>query len=246
MARWREALICGAVFLAGCAGVAAAEPSGEALAQLAPGCAGGIETTVAGAPRCLKPGETFRDHDSAPEMVVVPAGTGTREVAGEGGPPRHIAIERPFAAGRLEVSYDDWDSCAADGMCDGDKPSDHGFARERKPVIDITRQDVADYLGWLAARTGEDYRLLTEAEWEYAARIGTVGRFGLGRLRGTAWEWVGACWRPDAGDGAPPGDGVCLRRVQPAASWEDDYRYDFDAPIVHAFAGLRVARSIAR
>jgi formylglycine-generating enzyme required for sulfatase activity len=59
--------------------------------------------------------------------------------------------------------------------------SDPGFAQtDDHPVVCVTWQDARDYAAWVAARTGQPYRLLTEAEWEYAARAGTTSAFYWG------------------------------------------------------------------
>src|SRR5205823_12154354 len=60
------------------------------------------------------------------------------------------------------------------GGCDGYKPSDYGWGRGRRPVINVSWDDAKAYAAWLANRTGKAYRLLSEAEWEYAARAGTT------------------------------------------------------------------------
>jgi formylglycine-generating enzyme required for sulfatase activity len=216
-----------------------------------PACTAGLVTTVAGEDRCLEPGVRFRDHPAAPEMVVVPAGTfpAGSPVDGqdrpEDAPPLHeVTIARAFAAGLHEITYAQWDLCAADGPCAGDKPSDHGWARERKPIIDLTEREVSGYLDWLSGLTGVRYRLLTEAEWEYAARSGSPRDFGLEFLHGMAWEWVSRCRLPTARPGEAPEAGICLRRVQRAATWSEAVRTDTSEPISRAFAGFRAARSI--
>ena len=79
-----------------------------------------------------------------------------------------------FAIGKYEVTFDDWDVCVAGGGCNGYRPSDEGWGRGRRPVINVSWDDAKAYVEWLSRVTGEDYRLPSEAEWEYAARAGTT------------------------------------------------------------------------
>jgi formylglycine-generating enzyme required for sulfatase activity len=135
----------------------------------------------------LKPlGKTFKEcAKDCPEMVVIPAGTfvmgspiesGRRE---NEGPPHDVVFARPFAVSRFDVTFDDWDACAAYGDCDP-RVSDGGFGRGRQPVYNITWDDAKRYAAWLSRMTGKPYRLLTEAEWEFAARAGTKTAYSFG------------------------------------------------------------------
>ena len=123
--------------------------------------------------------EVFRDCDVCPEMVEIPPGTfimGTRErdVAYHPGRPQHeVNIEYAFAVGVYEVTFDEWDACVGDGECGGYVPPDLGWGRAGHPVINVSWEDAWNYVDWLTQRTGEEYRLLSEAEWEYVARAGT-------------------------------------------------------------------------
>ncbi len=111
-----------------------------------------------------------------PEMVVVPPGK-VKTAS------KTINIERPFAVGKYEVSFSEWDACVQDGGC-RHNPSDEGWGRDNRPVINVTWQDAKEYVQWLSGRTGQYYRLLTEEEWEYAARAGlTEGTFWDGSTR---------------------------------------------------------------
>ena len=129
---------------------------------------------------------TLRDCSSCPQMVVVPAGEflmGSPETernrGKDEGPQRKIIISKPFAVGKFEITFAEWDACQADGGCPA-QPLDEGWGRGRHPVINVTWVDAGQYAAWLSSKTGKSYRLLSEAEWEYAARAGTVTPFSFG------------------------------------------------------------------
>lgn len=156
-----------------------------------PAACSGIEAVVLGTKRCLAPGNTITECQGCPELVVVPGGTfmmGSLDTE-EGhdrseGPQRRVSI-KPFAVGRYEVTFAEWDACVADRGC-AHNPSDEGWGRSRRPVINVSWNDAKEYVAWISAMTGAPYRLLTEAEWEYAARAGTTTPFHTGRTISTA------------------------------------------------------------
>ncbi len=152
------------------------------------------------------PGTSFKDCDVCPEMVVVPAGTfqmGTSP-SYEGfrndneAPVHQVTIPRAFAVGKYEVTFAEWDACVAGGGCEGYRPDDRGWGRGSRPVIKVSWQDANAYAAWLSRKTGKAYRLLSEAEWEYAARAGTTtarhwgDEIGVGRANcdgcGSRWD----------------------------------------------------------
>lgn len=155
-----------------------------ALLLMAAGCG---TLPSAGVTRQTPTGTVFRDCAECPEMVVIPAGSFTMgtpdDEAGrqlEEGPQHLVTIELPFAVGRFEVTFDEWDACVAAGGCAKYHPDDGGWGRGRHPVVNVVWEDVQSYLQWLSQNTGQAYRLLSEAEWEYAARAGTASRFYTG------------------------------------------------------------------
>lgn len=125
----------------------------------------------------------FRDCADAPEMLSLSGGRYRMgDLVGDGKPyelPAHEVQVAPFAIGRFEITNAEWQACIKDGGCSPSKiPGDAGHGRY--PVEGVTWTQAKAYTTWLAARTGKPYRLLSEAEWEYAARSGNEGRYYWG------------------------------------------------------------------
>ena len=156
-------------------GVAASVLAGLALlAQVEPVAA---LQELAAAP---DPGTVFRACDVCPEMVVVPPGSfmmgSPATEAGrfdDEGPLRRVVIGYSLAVGVYEVTFAEWDACVRAGGC-SHRPEDQGWGRDRHPVINVSWEDAQAYVSWLSRETGAEYRLLSEAEWEYVARAGTT------------------------------------------------------------------------
>jgi formylglycine-generating enzyme required for sulfatase activity len=156
-------------------------------------------------------------------MVVVPDGKfmmsspGSEEGRHENEYSQHeVTISKPFAVGRTEVTFAEWDACVAAGACA--KASDNGWGRGHQPVINVRWDEAKDYIAWLSRITGKEYRLLTEAEWEYAARAGTT----------TAYSW---------GDEIGKGNANCIGC---GSQWDDkqpapvgSFNLDVVIPYVH-------------
>lgn len=118
-----------------------------------------------------------------PEMVVLPAGSflmGSTNGTGERSEqPQHmVIIPRPFAVGKHPVTFAEWDLAVEAGGVAYVPDADWG--RGAHPVTRVSWQDTQEYIAWLSRTTGKRYRLLSEAEWEYACRAGTTTAYSFG------------------------------------------------------------------
>ena len=165
--------------------------------------------------------EVFRDCPDCPEMVVIPAGefqmgSDRNDDWGQGSErPRHRVSVGRFALGRYEVTRAEYAAfVSATGHPDGSRCwTDDGRGNwewrwrngaswrdprfpqgDDHPVVCVSWEDAQSYVRWLSRKTGERYRLPSEAEWEYAARAGTE----------TRWYWgdspSGQCGRANGAD----------------------------------------------
>ena len=143
------------------------------------------------AERMLKPKDRFReckaDHgtDYCPEMTVIGAGSSfmmgvpERETDQMAKPQYMVTFAKPFSVSTYHVTFDEWDTCVAYGDCKS-RPNDLGWGRGQRPVIYVSWHDARQYVAWLSKMTGKPYRLLTEAEYEYAARAGRAPPYDWG------------------------------------------------------------------
>ena len=192
-------------------------------------------------------GKTFRDCAGCPVMVAVPAGSFTMgspsHEAGRKkweGPQHRVTIRQPFAVGKYEVTRAEFarfvaaTGHATGNSCwtweDGDvkERSDRGWRNPgfgqsgRDPVTCVSWHDAQQYVRWLSNRTGKRYRLLSESEWEYAARAGTTtarywgddtsaqcgyanGADGVFKERYSDWKWGNASCRDGSVHTSPVG-----------------------------------------
>ena len=148
-------------------------------------------------PEGLK-GETFRDCDGCPELVVVPSGSfmmgspSSEEGRKDNeGPVHRVTIGYPFAVGVKEVTRGEYgrfvsktghvsrDVCWTSEDGEGSERSGRSWRNpghrqtDSHPVVCVNWKDAQAYVEWLSRKTGEGYRLLSESEWEYVARAGT-------------------------------------------------------------------------
>jgi len=144
--------------------------------------------------RALKPKDTFHEcAKDCPEMVVAPAGSfmmGSPEGQGadQEHPQHEVMIAKPFAVAKYEVTFAEWDACVAAGGCP--RPFDSGLGRGVRPVINVSWDDAQQYVTWLSRLTGRPFRLLSEAEWEYAARAGTTTLYSFGDNEAALGEYA--------------------------------------------------------
>lgn len=197
LASIRQAFGLPAVPQADDAAAAAGSPSERAFT----GCAGAADPAPWQSRRYAV-GQRFQHGPHLPEMLVLPAGAfcmGAHPLdpdAVSDERPRHaVRLHRPFAIGCTPVTFDQWDACLAAGGT-RHRPPDASWGRGARPVIHVNWFDAEEYVAWLSRETGERYRLLTEAEWEYACWGGAPqhGRFpwgddyGLRQLHQHAWS----------------------------------------------------------
>ena len=94
------------------------------------------------------------------------------------GPLRTVNFANNFSLSKYEVTYLDYVRFAND--TDRPMPDTGSFGVANKPVINVSWEDAVGYADWLSAQTGQNYRLPTEAEWEYAAKSGSNTNYPWG------------------------------------------------------------------
>ncbi len=95
----------------------------------------------------------------------------------------HSVTIKPFKLSKYEITFDQYDAYA-NSVGGGDLPDDGGWGRGNRPVLNVSWDDVQGYISWLNQQTGKQYRLPSEAEWEYAARAGSQTEYSWGNAIG--------------------------------------------------------------
>ena len=198
------------------------------------------------------PGSTFRDSlrggGEGPEMVVIPAGrfrmgclSKDDDCSDSEKPVREVTIAQPFALSAHEVTFEDYDRFARPTKVD-----DRGWGRGRRPVIVVSWHEARDYVEWLSDQTGAEYRLPSEAEWEYAARAGTTTKYGWGdaigvnraNCRGCGSRWDDVRTAP-VGSFRPNGFGLYDMHGNVSEWVADCYYYNYVGAPADGSARLR-------
>jgi formylglycine-generating enzyme required for sulfatase activity len=157
--------------------------------------------------------EVFADCSDCPEMVVIPGGSFV--MGSEPGvpwpdpysqPAHQVSIGYDFAVSRYEITNQQWLACVRGGGCsrDGGGTID---PNTRFPIEFVNWQDAHDFASWLSNTTGKKYRLLSEAEWEYAMRGGRNDTYPWGA---SMVSDAAVCWGC-----AGPYDGARTKSVAP-------------------------------
>jgi formylglycine-generating enzyme required for sulfatase activity len=178
MRLWINRAAVRTVALAACFGVLSI--ADRSALQMIPGALAAGQ----GKPDATKPGAEFRDCASCPAMIVIPAGRFSMgspkddpDARSNERPQHEVTITGPIAVAKFEATFDEWDACVAAGACP--RVPDR-WGRGQMPTINVSWNDARQYAAWLSRVTGKPYRLLAEAEWEYATRAGAVTRYPWG------------------------------------------------------------------
>ncbi|MBP2293419.1 SUMF1/EgtB/PvdO family nonheme iron enzyme [Azospirillum rugosum] len=170
------------------------KPQPEKQQAAAPPPAEEQQVAVAGAPSAPGSGavrnhsksNSFQDCPECPVMVRIQPGSfsmGSDQGDRSEKPVRKVTIAKPFALGAYEVTVAEFRACVDGGGCPNGMPRMTN-PNDNTPIHNISWQEAQAYAKWLSQKTGQRYRLPTEAEWEYAARGGTTGRYWWGNEAG--------------------------------------------------------------
>lgn len=122
---------------------------------------------------------TLASGGKGPSLVVVPPGSFSMGGPDEDAQPRHtVRFSAPLAVTRHEITFAEYERFARTESMP--LPGDNRWGREDRPVINISWEEAAMYARWLREETGQNYRLPTEAEWEYIAKAGKDSHYWWG------------------------------------------------------------------
>ncbi len=147
-------------------------------------------------PSTAAPGS--KDCEECPELVLLQPGSfvmGDDRGDRSERPAHRVSIGAPFAIGKYEVTLGQWNACVEAGSCRA-IANTTGLS-DNSPAKDLSWNDAQQYVRWLSKLTGHNYRLPSEAEWEYAARAGTSSRYwwgdsmqnGKANCKGCGGDW---------------------------------------------------------
>jgi formylglycine-generating enzyme required for sulfatase activity len=145
-------------------------------------------------------GAEVKDCPACPTLIALPAGSftmGSNSSDPSEKPAHQVAISTPFAIGKYEVTVQQWNACVDAGSCQKVAQA----ANANAPVRDVSWDDAQQYLKWLSTASGQQYRLPTEAEWEYAARGGTATRYWWGEQMANGKANCKDCGQPWSNEG---------------------------------------------
>lgn len=161
-------------------GLAAEASDSRSTVRLAVACLFVISCLIVGAHLM---GGDRRDCPTCPEMVPISGGAfrmgDETSVANPEERPVHRVDVPPFAMSQHEVTFAEWDACVAARAC-SDEIFDQEWGRGDRPVVNVGWDEAQVYVRWLSQTTHKNYRLPSEAQWEYAARAGAQTRYSWG------------------------------------------------------------------
>jgi len=170
---------------------------GMILAMLAFGSLHAYAKGGHGDGQAMTPGKSFRDCPECPEMVVIPAGSfdmGVNDGEPNEKPVHRVTIARNFALGRTEITQGQWKAIM------GDNPSKFVSCGDNCPVEMVSWDDAQEFIRKLNEKTGKQYRLPSEAEWEYACHAGGKHSY-CGSDDMNSIGWYGALEKPGGNSG---------------------------------------------
>ena len=155
----------------------------------------------------IKPSEMFKDCPDCPELIILPTGSfdmGSNK-GGDEAPAHRVTFVKPFAIGKTEITQDQWKAVM------GSNPSGFSSCGNNCPVENVSWNDAKEFIRKLNQKTGKQYSLPTEAQWEYACRArGQHEYCGSNDIGSVAW--YGAYANP-AGNSGKATNPVATKRA---------------------------------